>query len=225
MFFFTLHSLLWVFTCWAETLKMVWPFARFKSNMGIHSCTGMGLRFEIRNTCLQWCKKYKRYWIIQKDLHIIFEAIFAFDFGFSTLWKSFAHVRGLAGLRAKLPDAHEYCPSCDNGNRAKLPLYWSYQTYPCIKVSWWCGSIWYFYVFPALTKIVNMWKFAAIFQKLQYKGQVSNYESCFNMFQCHFLPNLRRTTLPPRRCWAKQVRSNSKDSKARWIFLKSILTI
>ena len=93
---------------------------------------------------------------------------------------------------------------------------------PCIKVSWWCGSIWYFYVFPALTKIVNVWKFAAIFQKLQYKGQVSNYESCFNMFQCHFLPNLRRTTLPPQRCWAKQIRSNSR---ARCFFLKSILTI
>ena len=82
-------------------------------------------------------------------------------------------------------------------------------------------------VFPALTIIVNMWRFAAIFQKLQYKGQVSNYESCFNMFQCHFLPNLRRTTLPPQRCWAKQLRSNSRArcffSNRFWLYNPPLL--
>ena len=188
----------------------------------------MGLRFEIRNTCFQWCKKCKSHWIIQKDLQIIFEAIFALDFGFSTLWKSFAHVRGLAGLRAKLPDAHEYCPSCDNGNRAKLPLYIG-LTKPTLVPKYLDGVVvsGISMVFPALTIIVNMWRFAAIFQKLQYKGQVSNYESCFNMFQCHFLPNLRRTTLPPQRCWAKQLRSNSRArcffSNRFWLYNPPLL--
>ncbi len=83
-----------------------------------------------------------------------------------------------------------------------------------------CGSIWYFYAFPCISQLWRKWEPRVEVCSHLPKAAIQRAGIKQWMFQCHFLPNLRHTILPPQRCWA----SSSEAILRPGLFIKWILT-